>query len=35
MPTRNPEKLKIENANTTRFRNSAIFYMQSLLNKNQ
>ena len=35
MLTRNPEKFKVEHANTTRFRNSAIIYMQNLLNKNQ
>ena len=35
MLTRNPEKFKVEYANTSRFRNSAIIYMQNWLNKNQ
>ena len=35
MLTRNPEKFKVEHANTSRFRNSAIIYMQNFLNKNQ
>ena len=34
MLTRHPEKFKIEHANTNRFKNSAIIYMQNLLNKN-
>ena len=33
MLTRNPEKFKVEHANTKRFKNSPIIYMQNLLNK--
>ena len=33
MLTRNQEKFKVEHAKTTRFRNSAVIYMQNLLNK--
>ena len=35
MNTRQKEKFKIEFANTQRFKNSAIIYMQNLLNENQ
>ena len=33
MLTRNQEKFKVEHEKTTRFRNSAVIYMQNLLNK--
>ena len=33
MTTRNPEKFKVEQAKTSGFKNSAIIYMQNLLNK--
>ena len=35
MITRNPNRFKVNHANTSRFRNSAIIYMQNLLNKNE
>ena len=35
MNTRQKEKFKVEFANTQRFKNSAIIYMQNLLNENQ
>ena len=34
MLTRNPDRFKVSKAKTKRFRNSAIIYMQNLLNKN-
>ena len=35
MQTRNTERYKVEHANTERFKNSAIIYMQNLLNENE
>ena len=35
METRNPEKYLVQHANTERLKNSAIIYMQNLLNKNE
>ena len=35
MKTRNSERYKVEHANTERFKNSAIIYMQNLLNENE
>ena len=34
MQTRNPEKYKVQFANTDRLKNSSIIYMQNLLNSN-
>ena len=34
MVTRNNERFKVNHANTERYKNSAIIYMQSLLNEN-
>ena len=35
MNTRNNKKFKVEHANTSRFKTSAIIYMQNLLNENE
>ena len=35
MKTRKIEKYEVQHANTERLRNSAIIYMQNLLNKNE
>ena len=35
MLTRKPDRFRVTHANTTRFKNPAIIYMQNLLNKNE
>ena len=35
MLTRKPDRFRVTHANTTRFKNSAIIYMQNLLNRNE
>ena len=35
MKTSNSERYKVEHANTERFKNTAIIYMQNLLNENE